>query len=59
MLYRMLGTRQLMVAIDFHIGKKCYGSQWLSSILWLSIAIIFCVQQEKDTRTGLEQLRGE
>jgi len=34
MLYRMLGTRQLMVAIDFHIEKK---------MLWksLSMAVVY------------------
>jgi len=32
MLYRMLGTRQLMVAIDFRIEKK---------MLWKSMAVVY------------------
>ncbi len=54
-------TKQLMVAIDLHTVA------W-KIILWMSMAtvnslvssiILFCVQQKKETHTGLEQLYGD
>ncbi len=57
-------TKQLMVAIDL------YTVAW-QKILWKSTAtvsslvtsilknILFCVQQKKETLTGLEQLYGD
>jgi len=36
--WRMSVTKQLTVAIEFHIGKKKYHwSQWLPSTVWLPI----------------------
>jgi len=63
----LVTTRQLMVGIDFHSRKTTnYVSQWW--FLQLSggyqhsskyIYIYFCVQQKKETHTGLEHLEGE
>ncbi len=59
---RILVNKQLLVAIDFH---------GIFSILWKSMAArnclvtiilqnnFFCVQQKKETHTGLEELEGE
>ncbi len=48
---RMLVAKHLMVAID---------SQWLPSNVWLPTFFkISCVQQKKETHTGLEQVWGE
>ncbi len=60
----MLVNKQLPLSIYFHIKKK-------SHTIWKSVATVnclvtnilqnnvFCVQQKKETRTGLEELEGE
>jgi len=61
----LVTTRQLTVDIDFHSRKTTnYVSQWLPSTVWwlptfFNIYIFFCVQQKKETHTGLEHLEGE
>jgi len=56
-------TKQLMVPTDFiSIFVLYYGSQWGPSTLWLPISlqnIFFCVQNKKETHTGLEQLEAK
>jgi len=56
----MLVTRQLTVAIDFYSifflqWKSMGGSDWRPTFFKIS----FCVQQEQETHTVLEQHEGE
>ncbi len=39
---------------------KYYGSHWEPESVWLHYyKYVMCVQQKKETHTGLEQLEGE
>jgi len=60
----MLVTRQLMYPIDYHVRKKKkIPWKWMGGVNCLVTNILqnilFCVQQKKETRTGLEQHKGE
>jgi len=55
--WRTIGTKQLFGTIDFHSRKKkYYGNQWWQIF---NCSIFLCVQQKKETPTGLQQLEGE
>jgi len=47
-------TQQLTVTIDFHVGKRYYGSQWHINC-WVIKIYPFVFRNH----TGLEQLEGE
>jgi len=53
----MLMTRHLTVAIDFH--SIFYSNQINFLVTDILQNIFFCVQQKKETHTGLEQPEGE
>jgi len=67
--FLLLNTKDNILKNDwnqtlFGIGlrkKKYYGSQWYqSSNRYIMVPnIVFCVQQKKETHTGLQQLEGE
>ncbi len=54
----MLGNKQLLDPIDLQSMEKYYESQWGPETVWLLIFfknVFFCVQQKKETDTGLGQ----
>ncbi len=60
----MLATKQLLVATDLHSAEKqklCKSMAIISNCLVTNILqnIFFCVQQKKETHTGLAQHEGE
>ncbi len=48
--WRLWGTNQLLVSIDFRISTLCKSMASSNGLV-----IFFCVQQKKVTQTGLEQ----
>ncbi len=53
---KMLLTKQLPVAINFHSMAKYHGSKWLPATVWLPTFFkisLFCVHQKKDERFGI------
>jgi len=48
----------LFGTIDFLVEKKYYGSQWSLVPIVLQNTFV-CVQQKKETHTGLQQLEDE
>ncbi len=54
--WRMLLTKQLVVAIGFHSTFSIYGSQWLA---YSSEYLLLCSARKKETHTGLKQPEGE
>ncbi len=57
----MLVTKRLTVSIDFHSNSsptiEVNGDQQL--LVWILQNIFFCVQNMKETHTGLERHKGE
>ncbi len=58
----MMVTKQFLAAIDFHSMEKIpWKSMATSNCLFTNILknTLFCVQQKKETHTGLEELESE
>jgi len=54
----MIGTKQLFGTIDLGEKKK-YCKSNVPKFLFVLQNIFLCVQQKKETHTGLQQLEGE